>query len=49
MGDDVVVENLDEALAGEGGCIDFGGVVGTEEGEGGLADDGVAGFGGEFG
>lgn len=41
MGDDIVVEELDEALAGEGGGIDFMGMIGTEEGEGGLADDAV--------
>lgn len=49
MGDDVVVEDLNEALTGEGGAVDFVGMVGTEEGEGGLADDGVVGFGGQFG
>lgn len=30
VGEDVVVENLDEALAGEGGAVEGGVVVGAE-------------------
>ena len=30
VGEDVVVENLDEALAGKGGAVESGVVVGTE-------------------
>ena len=41
MGDDVVMEDLDEALAGEGRTVDLGRVIGAEEGVGGLADDAV--------
>lgn len=41
------MEDLYEALAGEGGFVGLVGVVGAEEGVGGLADDGVAGFGRE--
>ena len=39
------MENLDEALAGEGGGIGAGGVGGAEEGVGGLFVEAVEGFG----
>ena len=39
MRDYVVVEDLDEALAGESGFINLGCVVGAEERVGGLADE----------
>lgn len=45
VGGDVVVENLDEALAGEGGGIGAGGVGRAEEGVGGLFVEAVEGFG----
>jgi len=46
MGYEVVVENLDLALAGERGVVDLGRVVGTEKRMGGLAYDAVKGLGG---
>ena len=39
------MKNLDESLAGEGGAVGFLGMVGAEEGVGGLADNAIAGFG----
>ena len=48
MRNQVIVEYLDEALAGEGGAVNLGRVVGTEEGVGGLAYDAVDRFDGQF-
>ena len=49
MRNQIVVEDLNEALAGESGFVDFGGVVGAEKSMGGLADDAVDRFAGQPG
>ena len=43
----IVVENLNETLSREGGTVDFGSVVRTEERMGGMADNTVDGFNGQ--
>ena len=48
MRNQIVVKDLDEALAGEGGAVDLGCVIGSEEGVGGLADNAVARFDWQF-
>lgn len=47
MSDEIIVKDLDKALAGEGGSIDLGRMVGAKEGVGSLADDAVGRFDGQ--